>query len=95
MNKIIRVKVSKEIRNIIDLLSREKNKSKSQMLREILKIYKENNTTRNKNEVEDYSIIIHIPEKEGFTKEKYQKYADKITNDDIMIIINDLYNIQA
>lgn len=87
----IKIKLSKEVNYLIIDLAKTLKISISQILRPILEIYKDKYELTNKIDTDDYSKTMYIETTEEFTIEKYQSYADKITNRDIIYIINDVF----
>lgn len=87
----IKIKLSKEVNYLIIDLAKTLKISISQILRPILEIYKDKYELTNKIDTDDYSKTMYIETTEEFTIGKYQSYADKITNRDIIYIINDVF----
>jgi hypothetical protein len=88
---VIKIRLSKEVNYLIKHLSKTLKIPISQVLRPILEIYKDKNELTNKIDTDDYSKTLYIEATEEFTVEIYQNYADKITNRDIIYIINDVF----
>lgn len=92
--KEIRLKLSDEAFSIISHLSFEMEISISQIVREVLKTYKSKGQEIDKKDTDDYSKKLYINPTEEVSKEEYYMYAEKITNQDIINILKELYEIK-
>lgn len=93
MENTVRIKVSRELIDFIRFISKKQNLTVSYILRNVLNEYKNKEYTSEKDKSDDYSRTVHVAEKDGFTVDEYQVYADKISNEDLYIILKSLYNI--
>ena len=91
---IIKVKMSKEVADLIRHTSQMLAVPISHIMRNVLIDYKINGEAKNKSDNDDYSAILHIATKDNFTSQEYQAYGDNISNEDIVNILEKLYNIE-
>lgn len=90
---VVRINVSTEVDHIIKNLSSTLKLSISSIFREILDVYKNKAEIISKMDEEDYSKRLLIRLRHGCSTEEYEKYADKISNQDIINILKEIYNI--
>lgn len=92
--KEIRIRLSDEVFSIISNLAFEMKMSISQIVREVLKTYKVKGQIIDKKDTDDYSRKLYINPTEEVSKEEYYMYAEKITNQDIVNILKELYDMK-
>ena len=93
MENTIKVKMNSYTKDLIWQISNIKQISQSSILRNVLKEYKSiDRSPLIKNE-DDYSITVHVTEKDNFTIRDYKLYAENISNDEIYLILDKLYNV--
>lgn len=92
LSNIVRMTISPEVHFILRTLSRELETSISSILRNVLDLYKNKPESISKINTEDYSRKLYLKLNNDRSVEEYQKYADKISNQEIVVILRDLYN---
>lgn len=90
---IVRVSISPKVNSMIRIFSERTGLPISSILREVLENYKNKSEVVSKIDTEDYSKKLAVKLKNDYSVEEYQKYADEISNQDIISILNEIYNL--
>lgn len=95
MNNSIMLKIDKDVFEKVKMVSYELSITISEVLRQVLKLYKiENRDIANKDLSEQSNqIIVKVRSTEEICKEEYDMYAENICTEDIIKILKDVYNI--
>lgn len=93
LRSVVRIKVSQEVYFILENLSTKSGITKSSIIREVLNSYKNKSEFISKIDTEDYSKKIAVKLNNDCSVEEYQKYANKISNQDIIKILIELHKM--